>query len=267
MCKKVYNRDFNILRALIRFLRGSFLGSIIGRLKTARLRYVKFRVRYNRDELITAHYPYFLQEQRFISALKSNFQFDPEPRVTIEHDWRIHVLCSLALGVVKGAEGDFIECGVFRGDCAKTIINYVDLNSTNRSFFLLDSFDGFDFSQLTEKESKLRGEGQFVGAFEFVTGKFRCDSCVKIIQGFVPNTLDSIANKMFGFAHIDMNAAYPEKEAFQFIFPRLRDGGVIIFDDYGHAGHEEQRLALDEVASGFGRVITCLPTGQGLLIK
>tara|TARA_A100001015_G_scaffold320424_1_gene446730 strand:- start:753 stop:947 length:195 start_codon:yes stop_codon:yes gene_type:complete len=64
-----------------------------------------------------------------------------------------------------------------------------------------------------------------------------------------------------------MNANYPEKLALEFIFPRLKDGGVVIFYDYGHVGYEEQRIALDKMAKKLDRVITCLPTGQGLLIK
>jgi len=64
-----------------------------------------------------------------------------------------------------------------------------------------------------------------------------------------------------------MNASYPEKVAVEFIFPKLKDDGVIIFDDYGYAGHEEQRIVLDSSAKKMGRVITCLPTGQGILVK
>jgi O-methyltransferase len=228
---------------------------------------VRFGIRYSQDELITAHYPYFREDSKFIEALNFNFSFDLSPRSAIEHDWRVHVLCSLAFNAIKGGDGDLIECGVFRGDCAKTIMHYCDLNSSNKVFWLLDSFDGFDRTQLTKKEQELRTEKQFRGVLEFVTEKFRGDKCARIVPGFVPTTFERVTAKSFCFAHIDMNASYPEKEALGFIFPRLKEGGVIVFDDYGHAGHEEQRVELDNMAKKLGRSITCLPTGQGLLIK
>lgn len=255
-------------KLLIDLVKRSPLGPLVARVKSAKFKYVRFGIRYDQDELITAHYPYFRDDSRFIEALNSNFSFDPPPRRSaIEHDWRVHVLCSVAFNAVKSGDGDLIECGVFRGDCAKTIIHYCDLNSSKKVFWLLDSFDGFDESQLTKKEQQLRSEKQFRGVLEFVTAKFGGDKCAQIIQGFVPNTFEMVTANSFCFAHIDMNASYPEKEAFNFIFPKLKDGGVIIFDDYGHAGHEEQRFELDNMAKKFGRVITCLPTGQGLLVK
>ena len=96
-------------------LKKSFLGPLLGRMKSTRLKYVKFGIRYDQDELITSHYPYFREDSKFIEALTSNFSFDSQPRRILEHDWRIHVLCSLAFNATKNGEGDLIECGVFRG--------------------------------------------------------------------------------------------------------------------------------------------------------
>jgi hypothetical protein len=256
-----------LLKILKTILKKSFLGPILGRLKSTQAKFVNFKIRYDQDEIITSHYPYFQEDKKFIEALSYNLSFNKNQKNVIKHDWRIYILCSFAFNAIKNGDGDLIECGVFRGDCAKTILHYCDLNSTNKNFYLLDSFDGFDQSQLTIKEKNLRKESQFRGVLEFVKKKFIGDNCIKIIEGFVPNTFSEVKSKKFCFAHIDMNASYPEKEALEFIFPRLKDGGVIIFDDYGHAGHEEQRVALDYVAKKLHRVITCLPTGQGLLIK
>lgn len=256
-----------MLEILKTILKNSFLGPFLGRLKSAQLKYVNFKIRYDQDGFITTHYPYFQEDKRFIEALKYNSSFDEIQKKALTHDWRIFILCSFAFNAIKSGDGDLIECGVFRGDCAKTILRYCDLNSTNKYFYLLDSFDGFDASQLTINEKNFRNEGQFRGVLEFVKKKFIDDNCIKIIEGFVPNTFNQIKSKKFCFAHIDMNASYPEKKALEYIYPRLKDGGVIIFDDYGHAGHEEQRVVLDEVVKKFDRVIICLPTGQGLLIK
>jgi O-methyltransferase len=245
----------------------TLIGILLGKIKSSSIRFIFFKIRYAQDELITAHYPYFQKEKKFINALRSNYRFDEIKNRTIDHDWRISILCSLAYGLSKGQRGDFIECGVFKGDCAKSIINYCDLNKSRKNFFLLDSFDGFDISQLSTNEKKLRNDKQFKNSLSFVKKKFFEDKCVSIVQGFIPQSLKKLSSKTFCFAHIDMNASYPEKEAFKFIFKRLVKGGAIIFDDYGHAGHEEQKIAIDKIALKFNRVICCLPTGQGVLFK
>jgi hypothetical protein len=245
----------------------SFLGPLIGKIRSSSIKLIGFKIRYDQDELITAHYPYFQNDEKFVNAVKSNFEFDEINRDLIDHDWRIHILCSLALGASKESKGDFIECGVFRGDCAKSIISYCNLDKSDKTFWLLDSFDGFDMSQLSNREQVLRSEEQFKDVLGFVKKKFLTNKCVSIVKGFVPESLENVSSKNFCFAHIDMNASYPEKEALKYIFPRLEKGGVIVFDDYGHAGHEEQKEAIDKVAHSFGRIVTCLPTGQGILFK
>jgi len=64
-----------------------------------------------------------------------------------------------------------------------------------------------------------------------------------------------------------MNSAAPELAAFKYLYPYLVKGGVIIFDDYGQPGHENQKSALDEFCVQIDKYIFPLPTGQGLFIK
>jgi hypothetical protein len=64
-----------------------------------------------------------------------------------------------------------------------------------------------------------------------------------------------------------MNCAAPEKAALEFFYPKLVSGGVVVFDDYGHRGHDLQKQLADSVAARYGNTILTLPTGQGFLIK
>ena len=257
-----------MIKKILKFLVNQFsFAWIIGKILSSSVKYIGFKIRYNQDEIITAHYPYFQNDPKFVRAIKSNFKYDKIKRDTINHDWRIHILLTLAHGVCKNLKGDLIEFGVFRGDCAMSIMNYCNLNTSNKTFYLLDSFDGFSVSQLTKHEKELRSYKQFKDSYNFVKRKFFKYKCVSIIKGYVPESLKKVSSKKFCFAHIDMNASYPEKKAFLYIYPLLVQGGIIIFDDYGHAGHEEQKIVLEKVALSFGRVITVLPTGQGMLIK
>lgn len=248
-------------------IKKNFIIILLGRIKSYSISLVKFKIRYSQDELITAHYPNFQNEQKFIKSIKSNFKFDEIIRNKIDHDWRIHILCSIAYNVSKNTEGDFAECGVFKGDSTYSVINYCNLDKSKKLFWLIDTFDGFDLSQLSNDELKLRNSKQFKNVLNFVKTKFAKIKCARILPGLVPKILKNISSKKFCFVHIDMNAAYPEKMAFKYFFPRLSKGGVIIFDDYGHAGHEEQRIVIDKIASSYDRKVVCLPTGQGLVTK
>lgn len=64
-----------------------------------------------------------------------------------------------------------------------------------------------------------------------------------------------------------MNCTIPEIAAAEFFWPKMSTGAVIVLDDYGHQGFDEQHLAFDEFARKKRVPILCLPTGQGLIVK
>lgn len=44
-------------------------------------------------------------------------------------------------------------------------------------------------------------------------------------------------------------------------------GAIVVLDDYGWSGHEEQKHAFDSFARSRGVEVLSLPTGQGLILK
>jgi O-methyltransferase len=50
-------------------------------------------------------------------------------------------------------------------------------------------------------------------------------------------------------------------------YGRLVPGGVIVFDDYGGPGYEQQRALIDGFMRERPEEIVALPTGQALLTK
>lgn len=252
----------------VKFLKKTPLWSSLVKLYFWRFRLIQFPILYDNDDVITSHYPWFQREEKFLSAVKADRGFGRDEGFP---DWRLHVLCGFAFNALRNNQGNLVEFGVDEGSCAKTVLEYCDLDKEGRRYFLVDSFDGFDINNLTDDErlsSSLSARHQkFKGTLSVVQEKFKNNSCVELVRGFVPEVLNQIAGEIFCFAHVDMNAVHAEEEAFKFIFPRLISGGVIVFDDYGHGGHERQKMALDKIAHGFDRRIVCLPTGQGLLVK
>ena len=59
----------------------------------------------------------------------------------------------------------------------------------------------------------------------------------------------------------------PEIAAAHFFWDKIVPGGVVILDDYGFKGHEEQKAAFNEFAKQKNVPILQLPTGQGIIFK
>ena len=180
--------------------------------------------------------------------------------------WRMHVLY-WAGNHVKNIPGDFIDCGVNTGFCARSLMHYIGFEKLNKKYFLLDTFSGLDPKYSTEKE--LRGNKFYstqTDLYEKVKKTFSGFN-VSIIKGSVPDTLPNVKASEICFLHLDMNAAMPEVATLDFFWNKISKGGVVLFDDYGFKEHTEQKKAHDVWAKKHNVEILSLPTGQGLMIK
>jgi len=79
--------------------------------------------------------------------------------------------------------------------------------------------------------------------------------------------LTNFTGDKVAYLSIDMNAAYPERQAMEFFWDKLVSGAVIVLDDYGWDAHKAQKLEMDAFAQEKGVSIFSLPTGQGLILK
>lgn len=59
--------------------------------------------------------------------------------------WRLNTLVWAARNALH-LPGDFVECGVYKGDMSWVITEVVDLAAANRTFYLYDTFEGFSRS-------------------------------------------------------------------------------------------------------------------------
>lgn len=64
-----------------------------------------------------------------------------------------------------------------------------------------------------------------------------------------------------------MNCMPPEVAALEYLWDRLVDGAVVLFDDYAYYGYRQQKLGIDACAERLGVPVLSLPTGQGLIIR
>jgi Macrocin-O-methyltransferase (TylF) len=229
------------------------------------------RKHYARDGLLTVHNDHFLREPQFQAAyargIEASAGFDPQ------FEWRIHVALWAAVTAVR-APGDFVECGVNAGFMSSAIMQRLDWDTRGKDFYLVDTFAGPVFEQFSPQEASLRNKaeqalaaGGYVVDVERARRNFSQWRNTRIVQGRVPEILPSLLCRKIAFLHLDLNCAYAEREALRFFWDLVTEGGVVLFDDYAHAGCDSQTAAIDAVANSAGAEVLSLPTGQGMIIK
>lgn len=216
----------------------------------------------------------FLKEERFAKAYRAGmdsghkFQW-PGTRTNIDMPWRVHIACWAATHALK-LPGDFVECGVNTGVLSLAVCTYVDFNSTDKFFYLFDTFAGIPEAQMTSSErpaSVAANETFYEDCYELAVRNFKPFPRARLIRGTVPETLSEVAIEQVSYLSIDMNIVAPEVAALEFFWPKLSTGAVILLDDYGYQHHVEQHKGMAEFAARNDASIASLPTGQGLMIK
>jgi hypothetical protein len=221
---------------------------------------------YDKDGLATIHNADFARDEAFVRAYAPNRAArrwvgswgDGDP------EWRMFVACWAARQACT-IPGDFVECGVYRGGLANTVMEYVGFRSfADRTFWLLDTFEGVPPEHRSVDEAYRHDYGN---SYDEVAALFSSCANVRIVRGEVPATLSAITASNIAFLSIDMNAAVPELAAAETLWHRLSPGAVMLLDDYGFDGHAAQKRAFDTFAATQGRAVLGLPTGQGIIIK
>jgi len=227
----------------------------------------KYPFTYNTDGLATCNNCDFIHEPKFAHAYQAAKDTNPWEGFTLQ--WRMHIVCYFA-NLVKHLEGDFVECGVNTGAYSRAVIDYIDFNSNNKTFYLLDTYEGLVESQISEEEKKDNAITQYLthykNVYQEVVRTFAPFN-VKIIRGAVPDTLPECTAEKIAYLSIDMNCVAPEIAAANYFWDKIVKGGVIILDDYGFPMHINQKIAFDKFAKERRIEILCLPTGQGIMFK
>lgn len=202
----------------------------------------------------------FLGDGRFMDAMGAEAH-DEQERTLL---WRLHVLVWCAQLALR-REGDFVECGVFKGFSTAVAARYLDFASLPRRWVLYDTFAGIPEDQLnTGHHSPLAYA--LTGLYQACRERFAAYPNIEVVQGRVPEVLSGSAPERVAFLHLDMNSADAESAALEFFWPRLAPGACVLLDDYGWRAYREQMLAANEFFGDRGIPVLELPTGQGLAI-
>ena len=157
--------------------------------------------------------------------------------------------------ILNGIQGDFVECGVWKGGSVMAMAMTLDRLKEHRDILLFDTFSGMptgcnldrDFDghneswyrdksgahssagsepswnavSLQDVQKNLSQIGQTLQKFHFFQGK-------------VEDTLPHSAPDKIALLRLDTDFYSSTKHDLVCLFPRLAKGGILIVDDYGH---------------------------------
>ncbi|SNS23634.1 Macrocin-O-methyltransferase (TylF) [Belliella buryatensis] len=162
-------------------------------------------------------------------------------------------------------DGDFVECGVWKGGSVMAmILKLQKLEVENRRIWLYDTFegmtapqqedqkyDGTSASQLLEKDIERKSNVWAVCHLEEVIKNISSLSypknLINYVKGPVEKTLNKEVPKKISLLRLDTDWYESTKVELDILFPKLVNGGVLIIDDYGH--WKGCRKAVDEYFS------------------
>lgn len=192
-------------------------------------------------------------------------------RYTLTSPARIAALVdAVSYLVAERFEGDFVECGVWKGGSVMAAALTLDrLGDRERDLYLFDTFagmpepgaedvsspyDGYSLHKRWRRHDKAEKEWagipvETVRANVVSTG-YPADR-VRCVVGMVEDTIPAEAPERIALLRLDTDWYSSTKHELEQLYPRLVEGGVLIVDDYGH--YEGARHAVDEYFAETGQ--------------
>jgi O-methyltransferase len=158
--------------------------------------------------------------------------------------------------VARGIEGDFVECGVWRGGAAiyaKGVLNM--LGSVDRQVWLADSFEGMPIQSENDLiDPNISNETFLSVSLDQVKDNLRIfgmlDEKVSFIKGWFSESLPAAQISKIAVLRLDGDYYSSTMDALSALFDRVSVGGYVIVDDYGD--FESCRRAVNEFCANRG---------------
>ena len=182
---------------------------------------------------------------------------------------------------IAGLDGDIIEVGVYKGESLQILGAITKDLGINKTIFGVDTFSGMPDSVIDGVDNGWSEQGIATpGCGGHWPGNFADTSFgqvdklvtpyknILLIQGLFPRCASDIRGDKFCFAHIDVDIYQSYKDTYEYLWPRMVSGGVIICgDDYPCPWLFGAKKAIDEVVVEFNIAPIITAKGQHVIIK
>ena len=140
-------------------------------------------------------------------------------------------------------EGDFVECGVYKGGNTIIAKKFFDSVGLNKKVYCYDTFEGMTPPSDKDGDNARKNwnnKAKCEANLNEVKTNFKTHNClddnVKFIVGDVCKTLRTEENlpKKISILRLDTDFYESTKAELEILFPLLVKDGFLIIDDYGH---------------------------------
>ena len=153
--------------------------------------------------------------------------------------------------ISKNIEGDFVECGVWKGGNILLLKNLLERDNLRRKIYCYDTFegmppptkedvkyngvDGLKIFKQHEKENRGFCYSELDEVKSNITNNCKDLNGIVFIKGKVEDTLKENRNlpEKISILRLDTDFYTSTKSELEILFPRLQKGGILIIDDYG----------------------------------
>lgn len=185
---------------------------------------------------------------------------------TLVDEYRCYELWQLCGQLDALEPGDVLEVGVWRGGtgCLLALRCATSLSTA----FLCDTFSGV--VNASSEDSAYVGGEHADTSMETVANLVQHLglSNVKVLQGVFPcATGPEIAGRRFRLCHIDVDVYESAAQTFEWVWPRLVRGGIVVFDDYGFYSCGGVTRFVDQMRGQRDRLVIYNVNGHAIVIK
>jgi O-methyltransferase len=163
--------------------------------------------------------------------------------------------------------GDILEVGVWRGGTGCLLATRAAMMQPGATTFLCDTFKGV--AKAGPADPRYRG-GEHADTSAATVRELATRlglSNVEILEGVFPDeTAQALVDRQFSFCHVDVDVYESARGVIDWVWPRLKTGGVVVYDDYGFLGCEGVTTLVNQRA-GLGGLTVHNLNGHAVVIK
>lgn len=185
---------------------------------------------------------------------------------TLVDIYRCYELWSLIMRS-GGIKGDILEVGVWRGGTGSLISCAAAKVSTECRVYLADTFAGV--VKASENDTRYKGGEHSDTSMDSVRNLLKAVgvSNAVLLKGIFPDQVNFGSSiPQFRLCHIDVDTYDSARDVFEYVWPHIVRGGVVVFDDYGFWGCEGVTKLCNEFRFEDGFFVHNL-NGHCLMIK
>ncbi|HXH99850.1 MAG TPA: TylF/MycF/NovP-related O-methyltransferase [Sphingobacteriaceae bacterium] len=162
--------------------------------------------------------------------------------------------------------GDILEVGVWKGGTGALLCKANEVSHFKGKTYLADTFNGV--IKATDKDPVYRGGEHSDTTFNEVDTlmEYVRAQNYEILEGVFPENFPDLEIPLLKFCHIDVDTYLSAKDVFEYAWPRMVQGGMVVFDDYGFWTCEGVTKYFNSLVISNGIKIHNI-NGHGIIVK